>query len=569
MPSNTPQFNELLAKQYALAKPGARVCVETGEAFEIKPDEFDLYKDLNVPPPSVAPWVRFRRQRAQIGGIDLFRRVGPSGEALITMYDPESEAIVLPVENWHSDEFDPMRYGREVDPDKSFFLQWKEFSRSVPRPALIQDPTSQNSAWSIYELSFKDCYSTFGGVESEGVMYADFSVRSKNSVDIMSIANSEWCYDCTQCFACNRAFFSERCGRCFDIYFCLNCTNCNDCFGCTNLKNKKFCFLNEQLTEEEYKKKFNEIDLKNADKVEFWQEKVKPLWDKAYRRANDNFKSEKVEGDDLISCSDVRGVSIIASKHVYNGFDMGNVEDSCDLSTCSFMERSTELLVCTNGYENKMVLNCWDCIDIEYSELCTACEHCFGCIGLKHKKFCIFNRQYEEGEYWLLVDRIKREMFLRGEYGDFFPYFTSLMAYNTSHADALYPLSQSEAEKLGARWYDFRKELPKDISSVEKMPVNLDEVSDKILKKSFLCPESGRIFRIVKPELEFHRKMKIALPQLHPVVRRKKRYKQLLPFHLYERNCLKCNKKVLTRISPELPFSVLCEICHEEAVLGR
>lgn len=569
MTSNTPQFDELLAKHYAKEKPGARVCAETGEAFDISPKEFELYKSLNLPPSRVAPWVRFRRQRAQICGIDLFRSVEPNGQSFISMYDPESEATVLPVPDWHSDNFDATQYAIIIDPEKYFFEQWNNFSRSVPRPSMLQDSRSQNSAWSIYELSFKDCYSTFGGVDCERVMYADFCVRSKDSVDVMSIANSELCYDCTQCFSCNRAFFSERSGRCFNIYFCLNCTNCNDCFGCTNLKNKKFCFLNEQLTEEKYREKISKIDLKNADTVDFWQKKVKPLWDKAYRKANDNFKSENVEGDDLISCSDVRGVSIISSKHTYNGFDLGNVEDSCDLNTCSFMERSAELLICTEGYENKMVLNCWNCIDIEYSELCTACEHCFGCIGLHHKKFHIFNRQYEEGEYWRLVDEIKSKMLLRGEYGEFFPYFTSLVAYNTSHADALYPLSEGEALKLGSRWYDFGKELPKDISSAEKVPVDLDEAGDDILNKSFLCSESGRFFRIVKPELEFHRKMKIALPNVHPVIRRKKRYEQLLPFNLYERNCSNCGKKILTRIDSKLPFSILCEVCFEKELLER
>jgi|AntAceMinimDraft_13_1070369.scaffolds.fasta_scaffold65851_1 hypothetical protein len=32
---------------------------------------------------------------------------------------------------------------------------------------------------------------------------------------------------------------------------------------------------------------------------------------------------------------------------------------------------------------------------VYYSQFCIGCSNCFGCIGLRNKQYCIFNKQYE------------------------------------------------------------------------------------------------------------------------------------------------------------------------------
>lgn len=47
-----------------------------------------------------------------------------------------------------------------------------------------------------------------------------------------------------------------------DCSDCSDCSNCSDCSYCSysrNLKNKKFMICNVQLTEEEYKKKMDDL----------------------------------------------------------------------------------------------------------------------------------------------------------------------------------------------------------------------------------------------------------------------------------------------------------------------
>lgn len=54
--------------------------------------------------------------------------------------------------------------------------------------------------------------------------------------------------------------------------------------------------------------------------------------------------------------------------------------------------------------------------------LCIECEYCFGCVGLKKKKYCILNKQYSKEEYEELKGKIISDMKRSGEYGKFLPY---------------------------------------------------------------------------------------------------------------------------------------------------
>ncbi len=213
-----------------------------------------------------------------------------------------------------------------------------------------------------------------------------------------------------------------------------------------------------------------------------------------------------------------------------------------------------------------MCFSCTQCIDVEYCELLESCEHCFGCIGLINKQFCIFNRQYSETAYWALVDEIKTTMLAQGEYGLFFPYRCSPFAYNISHASTLYPLSKEDVQALGGRWYEF-PDTQTEALAIEALPVHLNETTEDILQKVYRCPKSGRAFRIVKPELDLHRTLEVALPRLHPTARRKARMQEILPVELWSRSCDQCHTPFQSRLSPEQPSQVLCDDCFEQLLL--
>jgi hypothetical protein len=72
---------------------------------------------------------------------------------------------------------------------------------------------------------------------------------------------------------------------------------------------------------------------------------------------------------------------------------------------------------------------------IFYSFFLESCSYCLGCIGLRNKSYCIFNKQYTKEEWYDKVDEIFSQMERDGELGMFFPgwinpfYFNDTAAY--------------------------------------------------------------------------------------------------------------------------------------------
>lgn len=566
--SKTPKFDAALDTILADLRPHTRTCKETGEPFEITAKDIEMFKLLRVPPPTTVWWAAVRRHRAFMAGYDLFQRPAMNGEVVVSFYDGESPAKILPKSEWNSDDFDPHVYQMSAATERPFFEQWAELSRNVPRPAIIQYGRIENSEWCSYAFNYKDCYGSYAGTGVEDAVYSDSNGWSKHVLEVLLSGWCEFSYDSTCCMRSSRLLFCERCEDSMDLKFCLGCRNCSDCFGCSNLKNKKFCFLNEQLSEEEYRKRMAEIDLSDSRVVDQWRKKIGKMFESTYRRAAHVIRSEAAIGDDIEDCRDVSGVTVRKSERAYYCFGIGSLgRDIMRLSYGGEVERCYECADALSSFNNLFCISTNNCINVEYSELLANCENCFGCIGLKFKKFCIFNRQYTEEEYWPLLDAIKTAMLERGEYGEFFSYSASPFAYNLSHSGMMFPLGKEEVEPLGGRWYDWP--AAPDAEDVSVIPERLADVTDDIVKKRFRCPETGRAFFFIPREIAMHRELNVALPRVHPIVGRIRRTAIAMPPRLYERTCSSCGIAVQTRIPPTVTSPVLCQSCYEQVTIGE
>jgi hypothetical protein len=78
---------------------------------------------------------------------------------------------------------------------------------------------------------------------------------------------------------------------------------------------------------------------------------------------------------------------------VIKGRDNGDCTNSHDLELCY------ECTSCRNCYNCNYLLDCENCTDCQFCFDCIGCNDCFGCVGLRHKKFYIFNKPYSEAEY--------------------------------------------------------------------------------------------------------------------------------------------------------------------------
>tara|TARA_Y100000310_G_scaffold78501_1_gene75185 strand:+ start:542 stop:1108 length:567 start_codon:yes stop_codon:yes gene_type:complete len=183
---------------------------------------------------------------------------------------------------------------------------------------------------------------------------------------------------------------------------------------------------------------------------------------------------------------------------------------------------------------------------------------------MRHKKFCIFNKQYSQDEYESLRSRIIEHMKKTGEWGKFFPKEMSCFTYPETTANEYFPASRTQAESEGYKWVDLEDEKP-DVERMipaDKLPDSIDDIPDDILNWGIECEVSGRPFKIVKQELVFYRQMNLPIPRQHPDERFKWRTAIRNPRKLWSRTCSKCNKAIQTTYSKERPERVFCEECY-------
>jgi len=570
MNSKTPRFKELLKEvNDKITGSYSGVCAESGEKYEYTPEQVEMYKKLEVPVPSVSSQTINKRQRVFIPGLELFKRDLATGQkGSISMYDPESPAIVWDNMDWYSDKFDGLEYGKPVDSNLPILEQWKDFAFSVPRICISNDTRNINSPWVVNASRCRNCYFNHGGINNESMIYSDFCADCKFAVDSVGSVNSEWLYNCVQCDSSSKLFSCERCGGGLNLYFCLGCRNCSDCFGCTNLSRKKHCFFNEQLTEKQYNQKMSEIDLGEREVYVKYKKKAEEMWGKAVKCSFRQYNCEDVIGDDIADSTNSITNFAIRIQDSYNIFDASAIKNCCDITTANNLERCYNCTSMEECYECRVCIVCSGSNNIEYCEYCYDCEYCFGCIALRHKKYCIFNVQYTEEEYWKKLDEIKYNMLKRGEYGQYFPYNTSLFSYNTSGAMFFDPLDKEQIEKLGARWYDLKKSNEIDPSiEISIIPENIKDADESILKQMFKCPESNRTFRIIKPEFDFYKEFKVALPINHPNVRRQKNITKFMPIYLEKFTCNKCQKESQKQKKIKDNGKLFCDVCYEEHLI--
>ena len=214
---------------------------------------------------------------------------------------------------------------------------------------------------------------------------------------------------------------------------------------------------------------------------------------------------------------------------------------------------------CTVGEDAFNVLFsmfCWGNVrDLMYCDYCMHSRNLFGCVGLKRNQYCILNKQYTKDEYEALVPRIIDHMHKMGEWGEFFPANIPPFSYQETLAQDFYPLKKEQAQSKGFRWHDIEAPLLKvdRIIPAEKLPETIDQIPDDILNWAIECVLTKKPFKIIPQELAFYREFQIPIPRLHPDERHRQRMALRNPRKLWERNCDKCGRDILTSYSLDRP----------------
>lgn len=486
---------------------------------------------------------------------------------MISIYAPDSPHRVMSQSVWLSGTVDPREHGRRYSFTESFFPQFRALQLAVPRRGMQQMETNENCQFITYGSHNKNCYMVFACTSCQDVYYSSRLFFGKDAADCFMSIEGELLYECVDCQKCYRCAFCKDSVGCRESYFLDRCHGCVRCIACKNLRGKEYHMWNRPVSPEQYEQFVRTITSTNIMRTreEFARWKLSlPVPD-----AN-RLNAEASTGDYLYNvkacedCYDVHGVQ--HSRHCQL-CGLG-AADFMDCNMCGPGDLLYECIGTGPAHRNAFSIFGVHTTDVLYSENCTRCRDCFGCIDLKDAQYCILNKQYTEEEYESLLQKIFGQMTDAGEWGEFFPVHLSPFAYNETIAQELFPLSREVAEERGWKWREVPAEEPSVTSLIPgaSLPETADGIPNDIVNSVIVCAATGRPFRIIRQEIDLYRKMGLPLPRLHPDERHRRRVALRNPRKLWARDCRKCGKSIQTSYSPDRPEIVYCESCYLKEV---
>lgn len=552
-------------------------CRFCGREFTVYEGDLNLYEKLSpviggvrcdIPVPTFCRGCRDRRHFAFRNERSLHRRPSSlSGEMIISAFNERSPFKVYGHDEWWSDKWDPMDFGRDFDFGVGFFEQFYVLQLDVPRPALINNK-AENSDYCNFADGNKNCYLITSANWNEDSYYCWLMANSKDVVDGLWVMSGELIYECVNCIGSYNLKFCQDSDNCRDGAFLFGCNGVSNSMFCVNLKSKSYHLYNKPCSKEKYEDFLKQL----GGSYKIYQAAIKRFGDLkktfSLRKANNFLNCENCSGNNLANCRNVHeSFDVTTSEDIrysHYGLDSKDCSDVSFFDKCELCYDSTSLM----GYGYRFTVYCRDSVDLIYCDNCHACKNCFGCVGLRNKQYFIFNKQYSKEGYEKLVLRIIEHMRRTEEWGEFFPIQYSVYEYNETIAQDFFPITREEAVKNGWRWYEDEKEIDRADGSYI-LPDRVADTDEEVCKQVLKCEVTHRSYKIIPAELKFYKKMSLPLPRKCPEQRFKERLLLRLPEELFGRRCAKCGVEMKTPYDPSrADFSAL-QVCCEKCYLGE
>lgn len=495
---------------------------------------------------------------------------GLSGRSILTSMPPGQGYTVYAIDDWLSDGWDPLSFGRPYNFTRPFFDQFGELARSTPLPSVSSGHASiENCDFCNFVSGSRNCYLVFSGSHLEDCLYGRFLFHSKDLADCFYAKQSELCYGCRDIQSCYHLVASAHCLSCSDSAFLDGCRSCRNCYGCVNLAQREYCWWNEQLSRGEWERRRNEVDLTDRAVYEQEAERFRTFRLGQPTRAVYGSSFENSSGNYLNQVAACTNSFLVSESESLDSCIWMNQARMC-FTVLGFGNHS-ELLyrssaIGTNTFDVKFSLQCR--AGVRELEYCMNVEagstNCFGCVSLRDKHFCVLNRQYSEAEYRELVPRIKEHMRATGEYGRFFPPALNPYAYNESDGALFFPVAEATSVALGWRWA-----APHDTVAGEAQPPprHLADLSDTALSTAYRCKITGRPFRLQRRELELLRGIGAPPPAASPFERIRLAGAFLAWRELLQLPCGLCAHQGVATGDPE-GRTTLCADCYQQLLMG-
>ena len=567
--SKTPNYDAKVKQILDNLEPGERTCSITDEKWMMDEDEINWYKKFNVPPSRLSPFARWKQRTASYTGYQFwYNKDCETGKTLITHFHPASYWKIMDDKEWFQKDFSSENL--EFDLSSPFFDKVEELIKKVPVNAFrnIEEPVN-----SIGTISLGDVDSYFAlATQSQRCYYSADSTKIEDSMEVFVSRQVDRSYNVLHSYNISDSKVVRESRQCMKCFFIFDCRNCESCFFSWNHRNKKYLWFNEQLTKDEWERRFSEIDLTKRSVYEEWLRKFKDaLRKEAVWPENFNFHCENSSGEYLTNCTNC--------DTVFFG------EESTDSSWSCYLKDSRDCFhadapwcsgcyLCGVGARCEGCKFCWVCFRCqrcEYCINCYECENCFGCVGLNRKKFCIFNKQYSEEEYWQKLDEIKCAMLDRGEYGQGFPVKFSNGYTPESGMGWMFSLTKEEItpfeplafEPGDAGAFGPLAQRVSEAKTQDEVPDALEDLDDSWVGTPIFDADYKRPFAYQKHEIAYCKKYGIAPYTTHFLSRFWSAQKEMNLILPVDAQCGACSKALT--VSKNLTYpdrKIYCMECY-------
>lgn len=497
-------------------------CKKCKSEFQIHDRDLGFYdkispifnkKKYQIPTPTLCPNCRMQRRLAWRTREYFLRKCDLTGKQCLSIYPPTTDLVTYSGEAFFGDQWDGTSLGRDFDFNKTFFEQFNELYKKAPKNT-ANVAMNENCEYIINAHENKNCYL---GDEMDYSKDCIYGYNIQKCIDVLNgfyIRDSQLCYETQQAENCYEVFFSHNVFNCNHSAFLKNCRNVKNSLFCANLQQAEYCIFNKQVTKEEF-----EIAWKALFDGSF-----KTLTS-AKERFSEFIKMQKTFPLIKINTEDSTGNYLFNTKNCHDCF---NIDQCQDCSYCTDIHNSRDsydthiyqgelMYECIHAgpqaYNNIGIILCWFSSNIFYSCELHHCKDMFGCASLKHKQYCILNKQYTKEQYEELVPKIIEHMQRTGEWGEFFPVKNSPYGYDQTMAAYYQPLSKEESIQQGFNWNETSE---KTTEKTDELPDKLSDFSKSMLTSTFTSIQSNQPYKIIEKEFEFHKKFNIPLQRITP-----------------------------------------------------
>lgn len=466
------------------------------------------------------------------------------------------------------EQFEALRWSEYSLCGSTFMEQFASLYQQHPFPYIHQIGDNENSTYASSIYGAKNAYLSTEVIFASNVLYSA-GVKS-NSNMVLNSVNIVW--DNANVYMSNTVrksfniFYSKWVFGSSDVRFSTNLQWCNHCLFCNNLQNASYRIKNKQYSKAQYEQLKQQI-LSQKEKYNNWYQSLQ-------QPATINSLNAKWRG-------------VVDAKHLENGYFTSKISLSRNVFFAWWGENNSnfyDTVLAWIPYGSDMYAVWWAtwehyycCVEviesshIFYSMYLENCSYCLGCIGLKNKQYCIFNKQYVKEERYEKVDQIFSQMEQDWTLGNFFSWLLCPHYFNDTAAYLIDPsFTQEEVQSYGYAWRDetIQTDIPEWVGVVKSSELGQYEwvksdssirvkrneseesytkqtesyasqdptatpLDDKIhwersidpmILKKVIQDENGNVYRIIPMEYKFLKKYGLPLPRKHWLERLKQHF---------------------------------------------